>query len=254
MELTLFLPVYAVFLMLLLTLFSFARTKGEVAIESRHQAWMERSSPIDQKRTLDTEVRMASSIGRVLNGDADPTSGLVKSEAQKDATMYLKTMNLFTNLEHDHYVFSDSWNHTTMPFEQQGSHSRLTLDRRAGAIATVGLDVFANLVSWKSGVAAIIAQNNQLNALRNSAIAQIGQAANVNLNKISEAREQLSSLQQQLSEFREAVPPDPEAIRNKLSEIRNVERRLRTLSSVANKLNQAKGMAFETALPAPIEQ
>lgn len=253
-ELTLFLPLYAAFLMVLFTQFSFARTKSQVAIKSRHQAWTDRAATIDQKQTLDVESGTASRVGKILNGDADPTAGLVTATTDKDATVYLKTMKLFTNLEKDHAVFSDPWDHLTMPFERQGDHSRLTLDRRAAAIAAFDLDTFATLISWKSGLSAIASQNSQLQQLQNAAMGRIQEAVGINDQKISDTKEQLSDLRQELSDLREAVPPDFSKIRDASNKIGEVTNRLRKLTAVADKLNEGANLVFGSSTSQQTEQ
>ena len=254
-ELTLFLPIYAAILMVLFTIFSFARTRGEVAVETRHEAWMNRSRPGKETASLDVSQGDAEKVGRILNHKQDPTLGLVSATRQKNATVYLKTLKLFTDIQFNHAVMTDTWDYKTMSFEEQNRHSRLTLAERTLVFGSIDRGAFGGLASATSGFAGKAGSLQQsLDQRRNQAMTRVNQAKAIVSRAISATESRLKSLNTELEEKLDIVPQDEQAISELKSriaaaskEVASLKKQMSDLDASATHLASSLGDSADAA-------
>lgn len=240
LELTLFMPTYAAMLMVLLTIFSFARTRGEVAVQSRHEAWMNRAQSGKQTEPLEVSSGSAEVVGRILNHEQDPTLGLVTATQQKNATIYLKTLNLFTDIQLDHAVMTDTWDYETIPFEEQNNHPRLSLAERTLVFGSIDRGVFGGLASATSGFVGEAGSLQQsLSQGRNQAMSRINQAKSKVSREISATERKLKNLNAELNQKMNIVPPDEVVISQLKSKISAASKELAKLNKELSNLNKS---------------
>jgi len=238
-ELALFLPVYATFVMILFTISSFARTRSEVAIAARYDAWQKRDLIGDQTQPLADESGLSANVGRVLNGEQDPTLGLVDADQKKDATLWLKSLNLLTNLQNRHFVLTDVWDYRTLPFAEQGSHARLTLDKRTAAFGRVDRGAFSSLAAFSGGSSAI--GMNDIGAANQNTISSIRSDRTRLTQAINELSNRIARLRRRLDALRRADPVDTSAVLQTQRAIRSTEQERRTYQQQLQVLNIAQG-------------
>jgi len=240
LELTLFMPTYAAILMVLFTIFSFARTRGEVAVETRHEAWMNRAQSGKQTEPLEVSGVSAEVVGRILNHEQDPTLGLVTATRQKNATIYLNTLNLFADIQLEHAVMTDTWDYETIPFEEQNNHPRLSLAERTLAFGSIDRGVFGGLASATSGFDRRAGSLQQsLDQSRNQAMSRINQAKAKVTRAISTMERQLKNLNAELEQQMNIIPPDEAAIADLKKKVNAVLKELAKLNEQLSNLDAA---------------
>ena len=233
-------PTYAAILMVLFTIFSFARTRGEVAVETRHEAWMNRAQSGKQTEPLEVSGVSAEVVGRILNHEQDPTLGLVTATRQKNATIYLNTLNLFADIQLEHAVMTDTWDYETIPFEEQNNHPRLSLAERTLAFGSIDRGVFGGLASATSGFDRRAGSLQQsLDQSRNQAMSRINQAKAKVTRAISTMERQLKNLNAELEQQMNIIPPDEAAIADLKKKVNAVLKELAKLNEQLSNLDAA---------------
>jgi uncharacterized protein YukE len=242
MELALFMPLYAAMIMLLFTVFSFARTRSFVAIESRHQAWLERVRTGRETERLDfSEAGKARSVGRILNGSHDPAMGLVMAEVEEQAGIYLKSLNLDSALHQEHFVLTDPWDYQSLPFAGSGQHPGLQLDRRALVFGSLDPAAF-------SGLTGRLAESNSNARELAGKLSRVQQEANQKFNQVAQQlnqqidqlRQQIRDLKKRLADLQKETPPDLIAIRDVYQQIQSASGKLTEQLRELSELNRAR--------------
>jgi hypothetical protein len=240
LELTLFMPTYAAMLMVLFTIFSFARTRGEVAIETRHEAWMNRAQSGNQTESLEVSTADTEEVGRILNHEQAPTLGLVTATRQKNAKIYLKTLNLFTDIQLDHAVMTDCWDYKTVPFEDQENHPRLNLAERTLVFGSVDRGAFGILPSAASGFGGQAGSLQQsLVQGRNQAMSRINQAKVKVTRAISATKKKLKNLNAELEQHMNITPPDQVVIADLKKKVADASKEIAKLNHELSNLNDS---------------
>ena len=240
MELALFLPTYAAMIMVLFTIFSFARTRGEVAVETRHEAWMKRETPGKVTLALPVSAGEAEQVGRILNHEQDPTQGLVSARHRKNATVYLKSLNLLTDIQLDHAVMTDTWDYKTIPFEDEKHHHRLQLGKRIPAFGSIDRGAFGGLASATAGFSEQASGLQQsLNHDRDQAMRRVNQARESVSREITATQKRIHSLDSEVQKLKNVFPPDELLIAKLQNRIRAEKRKLAILHQQLSHLNSA---------------
>jgi hypothetical protein len=245
-ELTLFLPTYAAAIMILLTIFSYARTRGDVAVETRHAAWLKRDLFGDATQSLNAATGTADYVGQILNGERDATRGLVQASKSDHASIFLKSLDLVTRIQLDHAVLTDPWDHRVLTFEPKADHPRLTLGSRTVVFGGFDRGAMQQLAAAAGTGALQAAQlNNDLSNQREQARRRIDRArATVTrmidrLEQEIEAREdELSQLKRELARAQLQQPRDEEAVAALLDQIDECQDAIRSMTGEIDKLNQ----------------
>ncbi len=240
-ELALFLPTYAAMIMIMFTVFSFTRTRGQTAVDARHEAWMKRDKTGSQTEVLSVSAADTEQLGRILNNEQDPSLGLVTASSQKNARIYLKTLDLLTDIRLDHAVLTDPWDYRTIPFEEQQQHPRLQADKRISVFGTVNRGAFASLASVTAGFSAeasVIQQNVRQSRARASR--RVSRAKETVAQKISETEMSLDRLNDDLRNELRLVPPNEQEIAELRSRIDKATQVISTLKQQLSKLDEAE--------------
>jgi len=241
-ELALFLPTYAAMIMVLFTIFSFARTRGEVAVETRHEAWMKRKTPGKETLALPVSSGEAEQVGRILNHEQDPTLGLVSARHQKNATVYLKTLNLLTDIQLEHAVLTDTWDYRTIPFEEEQHHHRLQLGKRILAFGSIDRGAFGGLASATGGFSGQASGlQKSLNHDRDQATSRVNQAKESVSREISATQKMIHSLESEVKKLQKMFPLDEDLIQELQKKISDQTRKRVKLNQQLSHLNSASG-------------
>jgi len=239
-ELALFLPTYVAAILILLTIFSYARTRGRVSVETRHSAWMQRDRFGNQTDALDVGSAEAASVGRILAGSQDPTGGLVGASKSGDATIFLKSLDLMTSIQMEHHVLTDPWDHRVIPFETKSEHPRLVLARRTLVFGGLDIGVMRELASAAaSGAAEAAGLNGQLAQQRNDARQKIAAAKRRVEQEIEQREDDVDRLEDELRDLEREVPPDEDRIEQVRSRINDLNREIERLEQKIVELRQA---------------
>lgn len=245
MELAMFLPLYATLLMVLFTICSFARTRHNVVITARHQAWMKQAQFGDETEPLNGAGIEGEQINLILHGSQNPASGLISGNQEQNAKSYLKTLKVLTQSKSDHYVFTDPWDHRVLGFEDKNKHPRLTMDDRISVFGSLDLNSFSALASASAASPETASQRLQaLQKSREQATAAANKALAKMRKEVQEQEQEISQLQQQLDDARSQTPPDVSAIdslneqlRTSNHELQKLKNRLHQLETMSDNLN-----------------
>lgn len=248
MELALFLPLYAAMLLILATIFSFAQTRSKVSIETRHAAWMKRHQTADETDELAEISGEAQEAGRILNGEVSPSRGLVSAATSKNATIYLKTFHAATEIQMEHVLFTDPWDHRVIKFEDKNEHPRLMLDQRVLAFGRPDPGAFGKLASLSAGFGGEASDlNGSITAQRRAANKEIRAAVDDVQRNVTKTRNTIKDLEQDLEDARNAIPVDPDRIDQLNDDLRESENKLNELRNQLKELN--KTVEFLTTIP-----
>ncbi len=239
MELALFLPLYAAMLLILATIFSFAQTRSKVSIETRHAAWMKRHEIADETEELAEISGEAHEAGRILNGEISPTLGVVSSTTSKNATIYLKTFHTATEIQMEHVLFTDPWDHRVIKFEDKNEHPRLMLDQRVLAFGRPDLGAFGQLASFSAGFGGEASDlNGSIRAQRRAAKEEIRAAVDDVQRLMAQTQNRIEDLEQDLEDATNAIPVNPDKIDQLNDELREAKEKLNELRSQLKELNK----------------
>lgn len=209
LELAIFLPLYAAMIAMLCTVFSFARTRNDVTLAARQEAWQQRYAARRNLQPIKTATKESATVGIILNKDRSPRSGRITGMQTRQATLWLKTLNLLTDMRQHHSVLADTWDHRTLKFESRASHGGLTMDRRSNAFGTGIAGAFRGLLNGNATNATLI----------NSINTEIASSLDAVTTKITQLQQQttqlyakLSSLNTELRLLRKRKPVNKKAV------------------------------------------
>lgn len=238
LELMMFMPTYAAMIMLLFTVFSFARTRGEVAVEVRHEAWKNRERPNDATlKSLDVLQKEALTVGRILNGEQEPGLGLVSESGEKDATLYLKTLKLLTDIHLDHAVMTDTWDYTVIPFEDERRHRQLNLDERILVFGNVDPRAFGRLAFASStAVAQATSLQESLSRISNESLSDLKTTKSQLSLAIKEANTKITQHRSELATRQAMITADSALIANLKEDIARLQEDLENKTDLNKRL------------------
>ena len=140
-ELAMFLPLYAILLMTLLTLCSFARTSQSTVIAARHNAWLQQDLTGTATQPLPTPA--ASQVGRILHDSQPADGGLLRGAAQRSAMSLVSFLQPGAGSHYEHYVLTDPWDYRVLTFPDRSRHPALQLDRRQSVFGRLDTGSFS---------------------------------------------------------------------------------------------------------------
>lgn len=210
-ELAMFLPLYAILLMSLLTLCSFTRTSQSTVIQARQNALLQQE--LTGTSTQPLAIRDATKLGQILRHSQPADGGLLVGNAQRSALSFLRFLEPGAESRYTHYVLTDPWDSRVLAFPDKSQHPPLQLDRRQAAFGEVNVMAFHQLIPGLSQATGAATQHLQA-AVKHRQPAQRKLQQGTQAIRIQLQAEQLklNSLQQQLTSARAAVPPQPNLI------------------------------------------
>jgi len=229
-ELAMFLPLYAILLLTLLTLCSFLRTSQSTVIQARHKAWLQQD--LTGTATQPLPVDTASQLGRILHDSQPAHAGLLQGTAQRSPLSLLRFLEPASESRYAHYVLTDPWDYRVLEFPDKARHPPLQLDRRQLVFGRLDTGAFRQLISGLSlGAGTATQQLQQATQQQQQARRRMQQGSQAVLQQLQNEQRRLSSLQQQLNTAQAAVPPDSALIGD-------LRRRLNTAQAKAEQLRR----------------
>ncbi len=240
-ELALFLPLYASVLMLLPTLSNFARTHQSVVINARHQAWVKQSSIGDKTETLAGNKSNLALPGRILLGQQEPSAGVISGRDEKQATVYLKALDVAVDAQSEHFAFTDPWDYRVLRFEDAASHPRLTMGERVLFAGDIDREAFAALATTAGAASPrSTAQLAEIARQRNQAIEKAKRAVAELTKSIDIAKDKVAQIEKDLSTARNQFPVDFAEVDSLTAALKSARQKLEELKANMQKLQAAK--------------
>ena len=246
-ELAMFLPLYAILLMTLLTLCSFARTSQSTVIAARHNAWLQQDLTGTATQPLPTPA--ASQLGRILHDSQPADGGLLRGAAQRSAMSLVRFLQPGAGSHYEHYVLTDPWDYRVLTFPDRSRHPALQLDRRQSVFGRLDTGAFQQLIPGLSQAAAIANQHlKQTEQQHKSADRRLQQGSRTVTQMLQNEQRNLTSLQQQLHRANTAVPPNPVLIANLQQSIKTAQARVEQLKRQLQLVEQGQGSLHNASL------
>lgn len=227
-ELVMFLPLYAVLLMSLLTLCSFTRSSRSTVIQARHKAWLQQE--LTGTATQPLPIPQATHLARILNDSQPAYGGLLVGDAKRPAFSFLRFLDPRAESQYTHYVLTDPWDWRVLEFPDKSRHPQLQLDHRSTAFGRVDIMAFRQLILGLSQAAGGAAQYLQAAKHRyQPAHQRLQQGTQAIQQQLQNELGRQNLLQQQLNSARAAVPPDTNLIGDLQRRLNTTEAKLEEL-------------------------
>ena len=239
LELAIFLPLYAAALMILFTIFSFARTRNEVTMQARFAAW-DRVDDLGPETETLSDTGDTQRLGLILDNSQDPELGLVSSQVEADADNWHKPLQLLTRMEHSHAFLTDPWDYRTIPFETKQEHDRLKLDQRVRVFGRFSIRTFMSLSAFQGGGGVSM---RELNDARRQAQQRIQQLQNDVRRKLAAISQQIQRIKANIARLENQDPVDETAVAQARDELRDAEREYGQYEANLQQLNRAAAYA-----------
>jgi len=246
-ELAMFLPLYAILLLTLLTLCSFMRTSQSTVIQARQNAWLQQQLTGAATQTLPVDA--SGQLGRILHDSQPADGGLLLGNAQRSPMSLVRFFQPASESRYSHYVLTDPWDYRVLEFEDKRRHTPLQLDRRQAAFGQLDSGGFRQLIPGLLQNAGSAAQQLQrARQFQQQAQRRLKQGSQILQQQLQNEQRRLNSLQQQLTEASGAVPANSALIadlRNRVQVAQaNMERLRRQQQLVRDGQNLMKTNKF----------
>jgi len=185
LELLMFMPMYVILLAIFLTIASYSRERTSVTTAVRHQAWMRRGDV--GKRTEKLQLNgMETTLAPILSGLQDAAGGLVQEHRTGRSASQLLSFIPASQIQMEHAIVTDPWDHRVLKFPEQRQHPALSLDPRCAVFGTVSSGQMSSLLGVSTA----------FNGLAGELQAQIQQSRQQALREINSNEQRLNQILQ----------------------------------------------------------